>query len=92
MEQQARGRGGRGGWGQPRWKNESLRELISACSMQPGGATALLCANVDAASIKLVEHWKSDSMLPHLRAQAMVIGQRAAFPLEEALTPFKPTA
>jgi hypothetical protein len=43
--------------------------LISARSMHPGGATALLCAGVDADAIKLVEHWKSDSMLLYLQAQ-----------------------
>ena len=51
-------------------------KLISARSLRPGGATALLCAGIDKDTIKLVGRWKSDAMLLYLRAQAVVIGQR----------------
>jgi hypothetical protein len=80
--QAQQGHGGCGGHG-----GQSLWELISARSMRPGGATALLCASVDADSIKLVGRWKSDSMLSHLLAQPRVIGQGVAFLLEEAPAP-----
>ena len=53
-------------------------KLISARSMRPGGATALLCAGIDSDAIKLVGRWKSDAMLLYLRAQVVVIGQRYA--------------
>jgi hypothetical protein len=53
-------------------------KLIGARSMRPGGGTALLCTGVDADTIKLVGHWKSDSMLLCLRAQALVVGERFA--------------
>lgn len=49
-------------------------ELISARSMRPGEATALLCAGINADVIKLVGRWKSDSMLIYLRAQVLVVG------------------
>ena len=45
-------------------------DLISARSLRPGGATALLCANVDSDSIMLLGRWKSDAMLRYLRIQA----------------------
>jgi hypothetical protein len=44
--------------------------LLSACSLRPGGATALLCANVDADVIQLLGRWKSDAMLRYLRVAA----------------------
>lgn len=53
-------------------------KLISARSMHPGGATALLCAGVDGDTIKLVGRWKSDSVLLHLRAQVLIVGERFA--------------
>jgi hypothetical protein len=43
---------------------------ISARSLRPGGATALLCAGVDSDNIKLLGRWKSDAMFRYLRAQA----------------------
>ena len=48
--------------------------LISARSLRPGGATALLCANVDKDAIMLLGRWKSDAMLRYLRIQAMTPG------------------
>ena len=44
--------------------------LLSARSLRPGGATALLCANVDKDAIMLLGRWKSDAMLRYLRIQA----------------------
>ena len=44
--------------------------LLSARSLRPGGATALLCANVSADSIQLLGRWKSDAMFRYLRIQA----------------------
>ena len=49
-------------------------ELISARSLRPGGATALLCANVDKDAIILLGRWKSDAMLRYLSIQAMTPG------------------
>ena len=43
---------------------------ISARSLRPGGATALLCAGVDPDSIALLGRWKSDAMLRYLGIQA----------------------
>ena len=45
-------------------------DAISARSLRPGGATALLCANVDSDAIQLLGRWKSDAMLRYLRIQA----------------------
>jgi len=45
--------------------------LLSARSLRPGGATALLCARVDSDSIKLLGRWKSDAMFRYLRIQAL---------------------
>ena len=44
--------------------------LLSARSLRPGGATALLCADIDSDHIKLLGRWKSDAMLRYLRIQA----------------------
>jgi len=44
--------------------------LISARSLRPGGATALLCAGIDKDAIQLLGRWKSDAMLRYLRIQA----------------------
>lgn len=46
--------------------------LLSARSLRPGGATALLCAQIDKDSIQLLGRWKSDAMLRYLRIQAHV--------------------
>lgn len=43
---------------------------ISARSLRPGGATAMLCANIDRDFTQLVGRWKSDEMLKYLHAQA----------------------
>lgn len=51
-------------------------ELISTRSLRPGGATALLCANVDPSTIGLLGRWKSDAMLRYLRVAALVHTQR----------------
>ena len=44
--------------------------LLTAKSLRPGGATALLCARVDKDAIMLLGRWKSDAMLRYLRIQA----------------------
>ena len=44
--------------------------LVSARSLRPGGATALLCAGIDSDSVRLLGRWKSDAMLRYLRIQA----------------------
>lgn len=44
---------------------------LSARSLRPGGATALLCANIDADVIQLLGRWKSDAMLRYLRVAAL---------------------
>jgi hypothetical protein len=44
--------------------------LLSARSLRPGGATALLCAGVDKDVIQLLGRWKSDAMFRYLRIQA----------------------
>ena len=49
-------------------------KLISARSLRPGGATALLCANIDRDAIMLLGRWKSDAMLRYLRIQALSPG------------------
>lgn len=41
--------------------------LLSARSLRPGGATALLLAGENADTIKLMGRWKSDAMLRYLR-------------------------
>jgi len=43
---------------------------ISARSLRPGGAMALLCARVDSDIIRLVGRWHSDEMFHYLHAQA----------------------
>ncbi len=49
-------------------------KLVSARSLRPGGATALLCANIDKDAIMLLGRWKSDAMLRYLRIQALSPG------------------
>ena len=44
--------------------------LVSARSLRPGGATALMCAGVDRDMIQLLGRWKSDAMLRYLRVAA----------------------
>ena len=47
-----------------------LSSKITARSLRPGGATALLCANVGTEAIMLLGRWKSDAMFRYLRVQA----------------------
>jgi hypothetical protein len=44
--------------------------LLSARSLRPGGATALLCAGVEPDVIQLLGRWQSDAMLRYLRVAA----------------------
>ena len=44
--------------------------LLSARSLRPGGATALLVARIDTNIIQLLGRWKSDAMFRYLRVQA----------------------
>jgi hypothetical protein len=46
-------------------------EKLTACSLRPGGATALLCGKIDNDTIKLVGRWQSDAMLQYLHTQAV---------------------
>jgi integrase len=46
--------------------------LLSAHSLRPGGATALLCAGIDSDVIKLLGRWKSDAMFRYLRIQVHI--------------------
>jgi hypothetical protein len=43
---------------------------ITARSLRAGGATALLCANIDANAIQLLGRWKSDAMIRYLHISA----------------------
>lgn len=43
---------------------------VSARSLRPGGATALLCANIDKDTIKLLGRWRSDAVDTYLRTNA----------------------
>ena len=52
--------------------------LLSARSLWPGGATALLCARVDPDAIQLLGRWKSDAMLRYLRVQATLTSNNFA--------------
>ena len=52
--------------------------LLSARSLRPGGATALLCAGVDKDAIQLLGRWKSDAMLRYLRIQAHTVSANFA--------------
>lgn len=52
--------------------------LISARSLRPGGATALLCAGIDSEAIQLLGRWRSDAMLRYLRVQAHTFSSRYA--------------
>ena len=44
--------------------------MITAQSLRSGGATALMCANIDTRVIQLLGRWQSDAMLTYLRTQA----------------------
>ena len=43
---------------------------VEARSLRAGGATALLCADIDTDTIRLLGRWKSDAMLRYLHAAA----------------------
>jgi hypothetical protein len=45
-------------------------KLLSSRSLRAGGATALLCAGVEADVIQLLGRWQSDAMLRYLRVAA----------------------
>ena len=47
-----------------------LAKKVTARSLRPGGATALLCANAGTEAIMLLGRWKSDAMFRYLRVQA----------------------
>jgi len=47
-----------------------LPQHVSARSLRASGATALLCADVDADRIRLIGRWRSDEMLRYLHVQA----------------------
>ena len=51
---------------------------ISARSLRPGGATALLCAGQSPDTISLVGRWRSEAVLRYLRAQATPVAQKFA--------------
>jgi len=51
---------------------------ISARSLRPGGATALLCAQVDTNVTRLIGRWRSDEMLRYLHLQAAPLMQHYA--------------
>ena len=51
---------------------------ISARSLRPGGATALLCAGVDKDTTQLIGRWKSDAMIRYLHLQAAPAMRRYA--------------
>ena len=48
--------------------------LLSARSLRPGGATALLCAGEDTDHIQLLGRWTSDAVFRYLRIQANLRG------------------
>jgi hypothetical protein len=45
--------------------------LLSARSLRPGGATALLCSGIDTNVIQLLGRWRSDAMMRYLRVAAL---------------------
>ena len=52
--------------------------LLSARSLRPGGATALLCAGIDSNAIQLLGRWLSDAMLRYLQIQAATVANNFA--------------
>jgi hypothetical protein len=66
-------------------------EKLTARSLRPGGATALLCARIDRDTIKLVGRWKSDAMLRYLHAQAVpAMNNLARAMLQHGIFTFQP--
>lgn len=51
---------------------------LSARSLRAGGAMAMLCANIDFDTIKLLGRWYSDAMVRYLHAQAQPVVQQLA--------------
>jgi hypothetical protein len=47
--------------------------LITASSLRPGGATALLCAGINKDTIKLIGRWRSDAIDTYLRTTATIL-------------------
>ena len=67
--------------------------IISARSLRPGGATALLCAGIDPDRIQLLGRWKSDAMFRYLRIQAATHSQNCAqLMLDHGACTFVPTS
>ena len=64
--------------------NPDTTNILARCRrrffypIRPGGATALLCANIDKQSIQLLGRWKSDAMLRYLHVHAMNANSRFA--------------
>jgi hypothetical protein len=50
-----------------------LSKDVSARSLRAGGATVLLCADVDAQKIRMLGRWQSDAMLRYLHLQAQPV-------------------
>ena len=68
-------------------------KLLSARSLRPGGATVLLCTNVDKDAIMLLGRWKSDAMLQCLRIQATSAARNCAQQmLEHGAFTFQPSS
>ena len=65
--------------------------LLSARSLRPGGATALLVAGVSTDKIQLLGRWKSDAMFRYLRIQAS-IGALSQTMLDSGRYTFSPAA
>ena len=53
-------------------------DKITSYSLRSGGATALLCAEVDTRTIQLVGRWRSDAMIRYLRVMAIGITNNLA--------------
>jgi hypothetical protein len=46
---------------------------INSRSLRAGGATALLCAGVDKDTVKILGHWRSDSVEVYLRTSSFTV-------------------
>ena len=55
-----------------------LPKDVSARALRAGGATALLCANVDQHVIRMLGRWQSDAMLRYLHLQAQPVMRQFA--------------
>ena len=66
-------------------------KLLSARSLRPGGATALLVAGISTDKIQLLGRWKSDAMFRYLRIQAS-IGALSQSMLDSGRYTFSPAA